>query len=218
MTKQSEKRPFTEEENNVITKLYTQPEYQAAFTLSEILPKVNDPTRGAWQADTISIVETLKENTKKLRSNDLSKAENMLWSQAQTLDTLFNTYILRAHRCETINSIKLFADIALKAQRQCRATLETLAHFKNPMPFIRQQNNAVTQQVNNRQPPATRKSIDTNTRPPAQARGENKNLTNGLLTDGRGDYETLDTGRTATAGGTDKELATVEVLNGRTNA
>ncbi|NVO05672.1 MAG: hypothetical protein HXX19_06900 [Rhodoferax sp.] len=40
--------------------------------------------------------------------------------------------------------------LALKAQSQCRATLETLAIVKNPMPYIKQANIANgPQQVNN---------------------------------------------------------------------
>lgn len=217
MTKKSQNKPFTPEENDTITKLYTQPEYLAGFTLCEILPNVNDPTRGAWQKDTNSVIATLKEETEKLRSNDLSRAENTLLSQAQTLDTLFNGYILRAHRCEGINSMKLLADIALKAQRQCRATLETLALIKNPQPYVRQQNVAVNQQVNNAAP-APEGTNESNTRAPAPARGKNINSTNGLLTDRRGEYETLDTGGTATASGTDKELEAVAALNGSADA
>jgi hypothetical protein len=41
--------------------------------------------------------------------------------------------------------------IALKAQNKSRQTLVTLIEFKNPTKttFIRQQNNAISQQVNN---------------------------------------------------------------------
>jgi hypothetical protein len=45
----------------------------------------------------------------------------------------------------------IIADIALRAQNQSRKTLAVLAEIKNPRrtTFIKQQNNAVNQQVNN---------------------------------------------------------------------
>jgi hypothetical protein len=76
--------------------------------------------------------------------------------------------------------------------------------IKNPQPYVRQQNVAVNQQVNN------------GTEPPRA--GENQKSTNELLTDKRGEYETLDTGGTAAAGGNDKELEAVAAVNGAQNA
>jgi hypothetical protein len=92
-----------------------------------------------------------------------------------------------------------YMKLALRAQGQCRATLETLALIKNPQPYVRQQNVAVNQQVNNgAQPPRAE---------------ENPKSTNELLTDRRGEYETLDAGGTAATGGTDKELEAVAAVN-----
>src|SRR4029078_2672284 len=87
-------------------------------------------------------------------SGDLSRAEAMLIAQAHALDAIFVRLALLAvppagasvEQCET------FIRLALKAQSQCRTTLETLGTLKNPSPalFVRQQNIGLNQQVNNR--------------------------------------------------------------------
>ena len=50
-----------------------------------------------------------------------------------------------------INQIDVFSNIAFKAQAQCRKTLAVLAELKHPRrtTFIKQQNNAINQQVHN---------------------------------------------------------------------
>lgn len=189
-----EKR-YTREEHDALTRLYLQPEFQAGFTLSEIIPSVSDPEKGTWKADTNAIIKTLKEGTDKLRTNDLAVAEDMLLSQAQVLDVLFNKYILMAGRSEYMNSLKIYSEIAFKAQRQCRASLEALAEIKNPKPYI-QNNKAQYQQVNNGVPEP-------------HAHGKNSKSTNGLLEDQSNDGQWLDTGAPETTIGNDKELEAV---------
>ena len=80
--------------------------------------------------------------------------EAVLASQAYTLDALFNNL---AHR-SVVNmaggytaASEQYLRMALKAQAQCRTTLETLNEIKFPKAptFIRQQNIAGQQQVNN---------------------------------------------------------------------
>lgn len=196
--KQEDKeKKYTREEHDALTRLYLQPEFQAGFTLSEIVPSVSDPEKGTWKADTNAIIKTLKEGTDKLRTNDLAVAEDMLLSQAQVLDVLFNKYILMAGRSEYMNSLKIYSEIAFKAQRQCRASLEALAEIKNPKPYI-QNNKAQYQQVNNGVPEP-------------HAHGKNSKSTNGLLEDQSNDGQWLDTGAPETASGNDKELEAVEV-------
>ena len=89
--------------------------------------------------------------------------------------------------------------LALKAQSQARATLETLSNIKNPpVVYARQANiSHGHHQVNN----------ELRTR-------ENKIQQNELLKDSN---EAVDSGRTITAIATDQELATVEAINGSKN-
>ncbi len=105
-------------------------------------------------------------------------------------------------------SLKAYSEIAFKAQRQCRATLEALAEIKNPRPYI-QNNKAQYQQVNNgEQPKPKNELIDTYAQARAHAE-KNSKTANGLLEDKRHEAEWLDTGAPETAGGNNKELETV---------
>ena len=91
--------------------------------------------------------------------------------------------------------------LALKAQSQARATAETLALMKNPMPYIRQANIAHgPQQVNNGTPASA---------------GKNQSPPNELLEHQHGN--TLDIGAQAAAGRADPAMATVEAEHRPTN-
>jgi hypothetical protein len=84
----------------------------------------------------------------------LKRAETLLTVQAHTLDAIFNELAQRAalNIGEYLNACETYLRLALKAQSQCRATLETLAAIKNPTPvaFVKQANIAAgPQQVNN---------------------------------------------------------------------
>ena len=103
---------------------------------------------------------------------------------------------------EYFNAAETYMRLALKAQTQCRATLETLAAIKNPQPvaFVRQANIAHgPQQVNNSS------SVDT-------SRAEkSENQPNKLLEQqhgGRGDF-----GTAGAAGGLDSPLEAVGAVN-----
>ena len=146
-----------------------------------------------------ALIGELSVQVAKIKEGDLGRAESMLISQAHTLDALFAELINRSrmNMGEYFNAACKYMQLAFKAQSQCRTTLEALAEIKNPRPvaFIRQQNVGENVQVNNGQVPARAE--------------ENSKSTNGLLEDKRHETEWLDTGAPETAGGNDKELATV---------
>jgi hypothetical protein len=96
-----------------------------------------------------------------------------------TLDTIFNELArlsrenLRAQHLEATDRLMR---LALKAQSQCRATIETLAEIKNPsqVAFVKQANIAHgPQQVNNGRPGTF---VDEHARA-----GKNPSTPNGLL-------------------------------------
>ena len=83
-------------------------------------------------------------------AGDLRRVERMLANQMLTLDVMFDNLAQRAGKQETFRGIEVLMRLALKAQSQARATAETLAVIKNPMPFIKQTNIANGhQQINN---------------------------------------------------------------------
>ena len=131
----------------------------------------------------------------------LSRVERTLVNQLLTLDVLFDNLAQRAGKQETFKGIEVLMRLALKAQSQARATAETLATIKNPMPYIKQTNIANgPQQVNNGTPASA---------------GKNQSHPNELLEHQHGN--TLDIGATATAGRADPAMATVEAKHRPTN-
>ena len=76
--------------------------------------------------------------------------EGMLTHKALTLDVTFNYLANRAHRQNDLKNMEILLRLALKAQAQCRSTVEALALLKNPIPYIQQANLSTgLQQVNN---------------------------------------------------------------------
>lgn len=99
----------------------------------------------------------LKDAARAVNSGDLSAAESMLTAQAAALNAIFGELARRSalNIGEHLSATEAYMRLALKAQGQCRATLETLAATKNPpVVFARQVNVAQQQQVNNGAAPA----------------------------------------------------------------
>ncbi|MFZ6723089.1 hypothetical protein [Undibacterium sp. Ji49W] len=134
-------------------------------------------------------VGVIRDQTKKVESGDLSEVENTLTAQAIALDAMFNELARRAalNMGEHMNATEMYMRLAFKAQSQCRTTLETLAEIKYPKAatFVRQQNVAYQQQVNN-----DGMSIPSNTRTPAHAHGKKEIPANELLNEA--DHEKVD--------------------------
>ena len=84
--------------------------------------------------DLSELVTELSNQCAKASGGDLSRAEGMLTAQSHTLDAMFGSLARRAHANlrEYPDAAERYMRLALKAQSQCRATLETLATIKNP--------------------------------------------------------------------------------------
>lgn len=99
-----------------------------------------------------SLTESLIEGIDRVNDGDLSRAEAMLFAQANALQSIFMNLARRANEQEYISALDSMLRLALKAQSQCRATLETLANMKNPPTIFARQaniNHGGQQQVNN---------------------------------------------------------------------
>jgi hypothetical protein len=81
----------------------------------------------------------------------LKQVEGMLLSQAHALNSMFTALAQKATEQEYLKPMEAYTRLALKAQSQCRATLETLAEIKQPRHVViaQQANLAHQQQVNN---------------------------------------------------------------------
>tara|TARA_R110000868_G_scaffold86703_1_gene243070 strand:- start:13072 stop:13671 length:600 start_codon:yes stop_codon:yes gene_type:complete len=99
----------------------------------------------------IEMVDELKQQSAAVHANDMSRAESMLMSQAHTLDGLFAKLASKALAAEQLSVMDPLMRLALKAQNQARATLQTLAELKTPkhIAFVKQANIGNQVQVNN---------------------------------------------------------------------
>lgn len=105
------------------------------------------------EQDVASLMNELLEANKEVHGGDLTRAESILMSQTHALQSIFVAMARRSARNagEYINASETYMRMALKAQNQCRMTLETLATIKNPPVIFAKQANIAHghQQVNN---------------------------------------------------------------------
>lgn len=99
----------------------------------------------------MEMVEELKQQSAAVHANDMSRVESMLIAQAHTLDGLLAKLASKALAAERLNVMDSYMRLALKAQNQARATLQTLAEMKAPkhIAFVNQANIGNQVQVNN---------------------------------------------------------------------
>ena len=106
----------------------------------------------AGEADLQGLCNDLDEQAAKVEAGNMQPVEGMLFRQAKTLETMFTSLARRAANNDGLKQFQVNLTLALKAQAQCRATLEALAEIKNPRPvqFVKQANMTTgPQQVNN---------------------------------------------------------------------
>ena len=166
------------------------------------------------QLDAKEVLASLRRGGEAVNRGDLAAAERMLNNQAIALDVMFSELAGRAaaNMGKHLPAMETYLRLALKAQSQSRATLETLAAIKSPpVVFARQANinNGGQQQVNNGavspprdQPTHTEQTVF---------------KPNELLEDATHGRTQLDTRATPAAGRAHQDLAAVGAVNRATN-
>lgn len=106
---------------------------------------------GAGNTDLSTIADELRKSSKALIGGDMKAVEAMLYDQAVALQAIFTTMAIEASKADHLSRLDPLLRLALKAQGQARATLETLAMIKNPPVVYARQANISNgpQQVNN---------------------------------------------------------------------
>ena len=158
-------------------------------------------------------VLSLRRTVAAVNGGDLRSAETMLVGQAGALNAIFAELARRAalNMGEHLDAFERYMRLALKAQGQARATLETLAAIKNPPVVFAKQaniNNGGQQQVNNGAQAAAPRAPAHFAPAPA---GIPESPKSELLESDHGTR--LDTRAASTAGGADPHLATVGGVN-----
>jgi hypothetical protein len=132
--------------------LITSPELAAYRIIGMMQPK-----NIADEIDAPTMLATLRDQVASMQGGDLAHAEAMLINQASALQAVFVRLSERAMEQAHMPNLEGFMRMALRAQSQCRATLETLATIKNPpIVYAKQANFAAGhQQINNGIPAST---------------------------------------------------------------
>jgi len=108
------------------------------------------------ELDMQECIGVMKERQANIRGGNLTSLENMLTAQAITLNALFNKLAQRSglNMGEHLGAADTYMRLALKAQSQCRSTIEAINEIKNPSSaptFVKQANIGNAVQVNNGQ-------------------------------------------------------------------
>lgn len=198
------KKRDDETEAAALSRAVASPNVNAGMTMLQFHPLKT----GASVTD---LVEQIGKHAKTVRDGDMDRPEAMLVAQAHTLDTIFNSLAQRAAQnmaAGHMHATDTYLRMALKAQSQCRTTIEALGELKYPKTatFIKQQNVANQQQVNN--------GIANDSAPSTPAHAHEKDITptNKLLPEHK--HATLDAGRKRTASRPNSKLETVGAVNG----
>lgn len=193
-----------ESEDDAVARGVLMPSVGAALTIKAFSKKIGE------KLSIKGLIPAIREQAKNARAGDLDRTEAMLVAQAHSLDAIFNELAQRAaaNMGEYMNATDLYLRLALKAQSQCRATLETLAEIKFPKSatFVRQQNVGINQQVNNSEP----------TPNVPRARENSVNSTNKLLEQDSNGWQQIgvDIGTAGATSGFNRELEAVGTLDG----
>lgn len=130
----------------------------AEIALSPIVSSIN--TARAYscgifgETDLTESIGVMRDKTIKIQRNDLSDIEETLIGQVDALNMMFNELARRAamNMGEHLTATEAYLRLALKAQAQCRATIQALSEIKSPraVAYVKQANIANgPQQVNN---------------------------------------------------------------------
>ncbi len=158
-------------------------------------------SRQFGELDLAECVTALVTETQRVTGGDLAGLEATLTAQVVTLNAMFTQLANQTSKMTIVDQIDRFTRLALKAQGQCRATVETLALMKNPPIFARQANIANgPQQVNN----------GVTTSALASRAGNQESEPIKLLEDPR---ERMDFGTAGTAGAGDQGVAAVGAVH-----
>jgi hypothetical protein len=124
------------------------PEVRATYTVDAFTASNNDDHSLSMTV----LMDQLAHQCDRVNEGSLDGVERMLMAQSQALDAIFHKLACRALHCDLLSQYETHMRLALKAQSNCRASLQALAEIKNPrpLPFVKQANIAGgNQQVNN---------------------------------------------------------------------
>lgn len=192
-------RQKSESDDKALARLAGSATFRAAVTERQIIGAAMGGSELGLFDINAALTERFLEVT---RDGEMAKTEAMLLAQAHTCEAIFHEFARRSLRSDNMPRLEAYMRMALKAQQQSASTLRVLGELKSPksVAFIKQQNNATQQQVNNGvAPPSTR------------AHEEKPIESNELLEHHHGEW--LDAAAASAAAGSDKAMETVGAVH-----
>jgi hypothetical protein len=132
-----------ETEEQAMARTMMDPALQSAATIQLYANSPVDLDLGA-------MIDCLEKQNENIGDGSLERIEEMLLVQAHALDVIANNLFRKAGNADVLVKFDSYMKFGLRAQSQCRATMETLASIKNPKAYLKQTNIAHNQQINNR--------------------------------------------------------------------
>ena len=117
--------PADRENADAVANLALRPSVNAAVVIEEY-------GKPFGELNLAALVDSLSDAVDQVWDGDMKRCEAMLIGQAHALQAIFISLSRRAVKQEYLKNYETFLRLALKAQSQCRTTLETLANIKNP--------------------------------------------------------------------------------------
>ena len=142
--------------DELVATVSLQPEVRAAFTI-----RVFEDSA----VELNSTIMALQSQISEVQGGSMKRPEAMLTAQMHTLDQIFKTLAIQSHtnmKAGYGEAAERYMKLALRAQNQCRTTIEALSAIKNPPVVFAKQMNVSNgpQQINN--------GVATNTEPMAK--------------------------------------------------
>jgi len=150
----------------------------------------------------------LKPLNDEVKKGDFKRLEIMLADQAVSLNTIFTAFARRAWNAGSIPQLEINMRMALKAQNQCRATIDTLAQIKNPRQTV------ITKQANiSNGPQQVNNTLNQVSEPEGKISENSETSQNELLSHEQAENPYMDTGTASKASGDNPPMATVETIH-----
>ena len=125
---------LTDEAERIKAEMLLSPEMMALDIAMSSIPGIEESK--LWDDSSSHIMAELQTKSAAVNSGDLSHVESMLVNQAIALQHIFLRMTVRGIHQAKMEHIDGFMRLALKAQNQSRATLETLASMRHPQWYM----------------------------------------------------------------------------------
>lgn len=118
-----------------------------------------------------ALISELSRQTETIESGDLRAVTGMLVAQAHTLDKLFGHLAAQAANAQCLGPFEAYLRLALRAQNQCRSTLEAVAAIRS-LNSVRISQTKVKERANGRRLDAGTTGSTCGIQPPPSAMGK----------------------------------------------